>query len=141
MTRMHVQKARTRAAPKIFVTAAHSEVDIHRRDVDRKNAERMIDIEQQLSAGSMRCRNDLCNVAKSLSRIEKDFRNDDEVDRLHDRSDNVPRVEPAIFAGLDQVQPDATPPRVYAQDHDERIELAPRRDDSRHIVVTIEHRA
>src|SRR5437588_4968475 len=78
MARMHVQKARARATPKIFVAAAHGEVDIHRRDVDRKNAERMIDIEQQLSAAGMRCRNDLADVAKSLPRVEYHFGNDDE---------------------------------------------------------------
>ena len=141
MARMHVQKARAGAAPKIFVAAAHSKVDIHRRDVDRKNAERMIDVEQQLSAAGMHCRNNLPDVAKSLPRVEHHFGNDDEVRRRRNRSHNVPRIEPAVVARLDQGQRDATAPRVFAQDHVERIELAPRRDDSRHIVVTIEHRA
>src|SRR5437762_7124434 len=38
MARMHVQKARARTSAKIFVTTADGEVDIHRRDINRKNA-------------------------------------------------------------------------------------------------------
>src|SRR5207248_9646567 len=133
MARMHVQKARARTSAKIFVTTADSEVDIHRRDVNRKDAERMIDIEQQLSAASMCCRNDLSNVAKSLPGVEDHFGNDDEVRRCGNRIDNVPRVEPAVVKRLDKRQQDATAPRVLAQDHVERVELAARRHDTRYI--------
>ena len=137
MARMHVQKARAGAAPKIFVAAAHSKVDIHRRDVDRKNAERMIDVEQQFSAAGVRCRNDLADVAKSLARVEDDFGNDDEVGRPGNRSDNVPRIEPAVVTRLGKGQCDTTPPRVFAQNHVKRIEFAARCHDARHIIVGV----
>ena len=56
---MQVKKARARAAAQVLVAAADGEIDVERRDVDRKHAERVVDVEQHASAGRVRRRDDV----------------------------------------------------------------------------------
>ena len=138
---MHVQKTRAWPAAQIFVAPADREVRVERRDVHRKYAKRMIDVEQQLGAGGMRRGDDRRKVGKPLASVEDYFGDDDQVGSFTDCGENVGGVEGAIGACLDEGEHDPASRRVLAQDQVERIELAPRRDDARHAVVGIENGA
>ena len=70
-----------------------------------------------------------------LAGIEHHLRHDDEIDSRADRRDDVVRREPSVGARLDERERDAAAPRVLAQDHVERVELAARRDHARRAVV------
>ena len=91
MARRDVQEARARAAAQVLVAAADGEVDVERRDVDRKHAERMVDVEQHARAGGVRAGDDRRQVRQHLPGLEHHLRDHDEVGARHDRGEHDPR--------------------------------------------------
>ncbi len=138
---MQVQETCAGAAAQVFVAATDGEIDVQRRDVDRKDAERVVNVQQQAPAGLVGCRDDLRKVGQPLSGVEDHLRNHHEVALAADGFQDIARLEAAIAAWLDEGERDAPAPRVFAQDHVQRIELASRRHDARNRVERVEDRA